>query len=34
LIVNVLVFVTVVLVLWLPTRFITKISPVQAIRFD
>lgn len=31
---NLLVLVTVVLVLWLPTRYITKISPVQAIRFD
>jgi lipoprotein-releasing system permease protein len=34
LILNALVFATVVLVLWLPTRYITKISPVQAIRFD
>jgi lipoprotein-releasing system permease protein len=31
---NVMVFVTVTIVLLLPTRFITKISPVQAIRFD
>lgn len=31
---NLLVFVTVTIVLLLPTRFITKISPVQAIRFD
>jgi lipoprotein-releasing system permease protein len=31
---NFLVFVTVTIVLLLPTRFITKISPVQAIRFD
>ncbi len=31
---NILVFVTVTIVLLLPTRFITKISPVQAIRFD
>jgi lipoprotein-releasing system permease protein len=31
---NLLVFVTVTVVLLLPTRFITKISPVQAIRFD
>ncbi|MFM8914295.1 MAG: ABC transporter permease [Flammeovirgaceae bacterium] len=34
LILNTLVFATVALVLWLPTRYITKISPVQAIRFD
>lgn len=33
-ILNVIVFTTVVVVLLLPTRFITKISPVQAIRFD
>ncbi len=33
-ILNVIVFTTVVAVLLLPTRFITKISPVQAIRFD
>jgi lipoprotein-releasing system permease protein len=31
---NLLVFTTVTVVLLLPTRFITKISPVQAIRFD
>lgn len=31
---NLLIFVTVTLVLLLPTRFITKISPVKAIRFD
>jgi lipoprotein-releasing system permease protein len=31
---NVLVFATVTIVLFLPTRFITKISPVEAIRFD
>jgi lipoprotein-releasing system permease protein len=31
---NILVFATVTLVLFLPTRFITKITPVQAIRFD
>lgn len=31
---NVLVFASVVVVLWLPTRYITKIGPVQAIRFD
>jgi lipoprotein-releasing system permease protein len=34
LVLNLLVFVTVTVVLLLPTRFITKISPVQAIRFD
>lgn len=33
-ILNVIVFTTVVAVLLLPTQFITKISPVQAIRFD
>ena len=33
-ILNIIVFTTVVVVLLLPTRFITKISPVQAIRFD
>jgi lipoprotein-releasing system permease protein len=31
---NILVFATVTIVLFLPTRFITKISPVEAIRFD
>ncbi len=31
---NFLIFITVTLVLILPTRFITKISPVKAIRFD
>ena len=31
---NVIIFITVTLVLLLPTRFITKISPVKAIRFD
>jgi len=31
---NLLIFVTVTLVLLLPTRFIMKISPVKAIRFD
>jgi lipoprotein-releasing system permease protein len=31
---NLLIFATVTLVLLLPTRFITKISPVDAIRFD
>ena len=31
---NILVFVTVTVVLLLPTRFISKINPVQAIRFD
>jgi lipoprotein-releasing system permease protein len=31
---NVLVFITVTIVLLLPTRFIRKITPVQAIRFD
>ncbi|MFM7853181.1 MAG: ABC transporter permease, partial [Flammeovirgaceae bacterium] len=31
---NALVFITVVLMLWLPTRYITKVTPVQAIRFD
>ncbi len=31
---NLLIFATVTLVLLLPTRFITKISPVKAIRFD
>jgi lipoprotein-releasing system permease protein len=34
LLLNALVFSTVVLMLWLPTRYITKITPVQAIRFD
>ena len=33
-ILNIIVFTTVLAVLLLPTRFITKISPVQAIRFD
>jgi lipoprotein-releasing system permease protein len=31
---NVLIFATVTLVLLVPTRFITRISPVKAIRFD
>ena len=31
---NCIVFVTVTLVLLLPTRFITRINPIQAIRFD
>lgn len=31
---NVIVFVTVLVVLLLPTRFITRINPIQAIRFD
>ena len=31
---NVIVFVTVLIVLLLPTRFITRINPIQAIRFD
>lgn len=31
---NVIVFATVTLVLMLPTRFITRINPIQAIRFD
>ena len=34
LILNLLIFATVTLVLLVPTRFITKISPVKAIRFD
>jgi lipoprotein-releasing system permease protein len=33
-ILNVIVFVVVSIVLLLPTRFITRIQPVQAIRFD
>lgn len=33
-ILNVIVFAVVSLVLWLPTRFISRIQPVQAIRFD
>jgi len=31
---NVIIFVTVLIVLLLPTRFITRINPIQAIRFD
>jgi lipoprotein-releasing system permease protein len=31
---NCIVFATVTLVLLLPTRFITRINPIQAIRFD
>ncbi len=31
---NLIVFITVTLVLLLPTRFITRINPIQAIRFD
>jgi lipoprotein-releasing system permease protein len=31
---NLIVFATVTLVLLLPTRFITRINPIQAIRFD
>ncbi len=34
LLLNGIVFLTVVIVLWLPTRFITRINPIQAIRFD
>ena len=34
LILNMIVFITVTLVLLLPTRFITRINPIQAIRFD
>jgi len=34
LLLNVIVFVTVTVVLMLPTRFITRINPIQAIRFD
>lgn len=34
LLLNGIVFLTVVVVLWLPTRFITRINPIQAIRFD
>jgi lipoprotein-releasing system permease protein len=33
-ILNVIVFVVVSIVLLLPTRFITRIQPVQAMRFD
>jgi len=33
-ILNIIVFVTVLIVLLLPTRFITRINPIQAIRFD
>jgi lipoprotein-releasing system permease protein len=31
---NVIIFFTVLLVLLLPTRFITRINPIQAIKFD
>ncbi len=31
---NIIIFVTVLLVLLIPTRFITRINPIQAIRFD
>ncbi len=31
---NVIIFITVLIVLLLPTRFITRINPIQAIRFD
>jgi len=31
---NVIIFVTVLIVLLVPTRFITRINPIQAIRFD
>jgi lipoprotein-releasing system permease protein len=31
---NLIVFATVTLVLLIPTRFITRINPIQAIRFD
>lgn len=34
LILNVIVFATVAIVLLLPTRFVTRISPIKAIRFD
>ena len=34
LLLNLIVFATVTLVLMIPTRFITRINPIQAIRFD
>ena len=34
LLLNIIVFATVTLVLMIPTRFITRINPIQAIRFD
>jgi len=34
LLLNLIVFATVTIVLLLPTRYITRINPIQAIRFD